>query len=101
MERIAQMTANWWADLSTALLLSSVGVLIGIGQLLSSGERLTPRVVAGRALCSGGLGIAAGALLLLVPEMSLLAKMGVAALTANLGVSGLERLFQRVIERKA
>lgn len=101
MERLAQVAADSWNDLMIAGMLALVGVAIGLGQLLNGGERLTPRVVAGRALCSGGLGMAAGAFLIMFPEMSLLGKMGAAALLSSLGVSGLERLFSRVLERKA
>lgn len=36
--------------------LGLVGVLVGLGQLLASRERLSTRIVVGRALSSAGLG---------------------------------------------
>lgn len=38
--------------------LSLVGLIVGIGGLLASTERLTLRIVVGRALSSAGLGAA-------------------------------------------
>jgi len=83
--------------LSTAALFSFVGVLIGIGKLMSSGEPLSPRLVIGRAISTGGIAVAAGAILVWVPGLSLLGQIGVAAALASLGTSGLERLFARLI----
>lgn len=99
-ERIAQIAGGWASDLFTAFILSLVGIAIGIGQLLGTAERLTPRLIWGRALSSGGLAMAAGAVLLWVPELPLLGKIGVAATIASLGISGLERMFQRLLQGK-
>lgn len=85
-------------DIATAMLFGVVGILIGHGQLLVSGVELTRRIVIGRALSIGGLASAAGAVLVWVPDLPLLGQIGVAAALASLGTSGLERLFQRVID---
>lgn len=79
---------------------SLVGVSIGIGQLLAGNERLTLRLLVGRALSTGGLAMAAGVVLVWVPELSMVGQIGVAAGLASLGTSGLERAFQRVIEAR-
>lgn len=80
--------------------LAAAGALLGIGQLLASGDRLTWRIAAGRAIVSGGLGVAAGSAHAYLPELSLTATIGLACLLVSLGTSGIERLFQRFIGGK-
>lgn len=92
---------HWWESIAQAALFSLVGVSIGVGQLLASGEVLTWRIVIGRALSTGGLAMAAGAVLVWVPELPLGGQLGIAALLASLGTSGLERMLQRVIQGKS
>lgn len=72
-----------------------VGVLTALGQLLASNERLTPRIIIGRALSSIGLSVSAGALLLWFAEPHPLALIGVSAGLASLGTSFLERFIQK------
>ena len=42
--------------------------------------------------------MAAGAVLVWVPDLPLIGQVGVAAVLASLGTSGLERLFQRLLQ---
>lgn len=97
-ERIIEIAVTWRAQLAQALLFALVGVLIGIGQLLASSERLTARIVWGRALSTGGLSMAAGVVLVWIPDLPLIGQIGVAATLASLGTSGLERTFQRLLQ---
>lgn len=80
-----------------ATLFAVVGIIIGVGQLLASQEVLTPRIIVGRALSTGGLGMVAGLAVVWIPDVPLVAQIGLAAAIASLGTSGLERVFQRVI----
>jgi hypothetical protein len=79
--------------------LGLVGLIVGIGQLLASTERLTMRIVIGRALSSVGLGASSASILVWMPELPLAAQFGIAALIASLGTSGLEKMMQRIIKR--
>ena len=88
-------------QIGNALLFALVGISIGLGQLLASGEVLTARIIVGRALSTGGIAMAAGAVLVWVPDVPMLGQIGVAAALASLGTSGLERLFQRLISGRA
>ena len=88
-------------QIGNALLFSLVGISIGLGQLLASGEVLTARIIVGRALSTGGIAMAAAAVLVWVPDVPMLGQIGVAAALASLGTSGLERLFQRLIAGRA
>lgn len=72
-----------------------VGGLIAIGQLLASQERLTPRIVIGRALSSIGLAVSAGGILLWISDPHPLALIGLSAGLASLGTSFLERFLQK------
>ena len=67
-----------------------VGTIIGLGQLLASEEKLTWRIIFGRALSSGGLALGAGSILSLYPDISLVALVGISAVIASLGTSFLE-----------
>ena len=78
-----------------AMALSAVGIGIGIGQVLGSGERLTWRVIVARSLTTGGIAIAAGAVLVWIPGVPLEAQFGIAAALASIGVSTLRRWANR------
>lgn len=90
---------TWWEQILQVFLFALIGVGIGVGQLLASTERLTVRIIIGRALSTGGLAMAAGLVLVWIPDLPMIGQMGVAAALASLGTSGLERVFQRVIAR--
>lgn len=100
-EKIVETVTTWRDQIMQAVLFSFIGVSIGVGQLLASEERLTPRIIVGRALSTGGLAMAAGLVLVWVPDLPLIGQMGVAAALASLGTSGLERAFQRVMQGRA
>lgn len=100
IEKLAEVGKHWYGHLASSFLFLLVGVSIGIGQLLAGNGRLTLRLLIGRALSTGGLAMAAGAVLVWVPELSMVGQIGVAAGLASLGTSELERAFQRVIEAR-
>lgn len=75
--------------------LGLMGLLVGVGQLLSSKETLTPRIILGRALSSTGLGASAATALAFIPDLSLPALCGIACAIASLGTSFLEKLVQK------
>lgn len=83
--------------LGTSALFASVGMAIGVGRLLNSGEPLSARLLIGRALSTGGIAMAAGAVLVWIPALPLLGQIGIAAGLASLGTAGLERLFARAV----
>lgn len=77
--------------------LGLAGALIGIGQLLASGDKITLRVILARSIVSGALGLSVAAASLLWPEISYSASVGLSCVIASLGTSAVERLFQRFI----
>ncbi|TVQ82105.1 MAG: hypothetical protein EA357_10650 [Micavibrio sp.] len=74
-------------------------LLAGLGTLLASEEKLTWRIVLGRALSSAALGAAAGVVLLWFPHAPTAALVGLAAALASLGTSGLEKLLQIILKK--
>ena len=100
MDKITEVARHWYDHLASSFLFLLVGISIGIGQLLAGNKRITTRLLIGRALSTGGLAMAAGVVLVWVPELSMVGQIGVAAGLASLGTSGLERAFQRVIEAR-
>lgn len=90
-----------WRELLRAALFSAIGATIGAGQLLAAtpdGTAVSRRALIGRALTTAGLSMITGACLIWIPDLPFLAQIGIAALLASLGASGLERIFNRVIE---
>lgn len=79
--------------------LAAIGALIGLGQLLQSKEPLTWRLIAGRALVSGGLGAASAAVLIHFPDTHPAALMGLAATLASLGTSFIEQFLRKYLKR--
>lgn len=96
-ERIVSAVSEWGGALGFFI----VGALISVGQLMASTEVLTLRIVIGRALSSGGLAMAAGAVVVWIPDLPYLAQIGVASLLASLGTSGLERLFSKILQARS
>lgn len=96
---MTEKIVSWWEQIAQVFMFALIGVGIGVGQLLASTERLTARIIVGRALSTGGLAMGAGLVLVWIPDLPLIGQMGVAAALASLGTSGLERVFQRVISR--
>lgn len=86
-------------DVSLGAWLILAGIFIGIGQLLASGEILTWRIVIGRALLSGGLGMSSTIIFLWFHEIPFFVLLGVACAIVSLGTSGLERAFQAIFNR--
>ena len=84
-------------QIATSMLFAVVGVTIGVGQLLVGDEVLTWRIIIGRSLSTGGIAMAAGTVLVWVPDLPLIGQIGIAAALASLGTSGLEKVFQRML----
>jgi hypothetical protein len=76
---------------------SVLGALIGLGQLLDSAERLSWRVVVGRALVSAGVASTAPALLAWFPQMPRMAEFAFAAMLASLGTSAIQSIVKRLL----
>ncbi|MGQ5253980.1 hypothetical protein ACULMA_17335 [Xanthomonas arboricola pv. corylina] len=79
--------------------LGAVGALIGIAKLLVSDEPLKPRQVLGRAILHGGLGLAAAAVMVFLPSISVVAQVGIACVFASLGTSALEAAFNKYLKK--
>jgi hypothetical protein len=75
----------------TIAVLVTVGVFTALGKLLASNEKLTWRLVFGRAIVSAALSLAAGAMLAFIPGLSTLALVGLACASAVLGEQFLEK----------
>jgi hypothetical protein len=74
-----------------------LGLAIGVGQILDSSEKLSWRVVTGRALVSAGLASMAPALLTWFPQMPRMAEFAFAAVFASLGTSALQSLVRYLL----
>ena len=97
IEKDVSAFSGLWEALGTSALFAFVGIAIGVGRILNSGEPLSARLLIGRALSTGGIAMAAGAVLVWIPSLPLLGQIGIAAGLASLGTAGLERLFTRAM----
>ena len=70
-----------WQILSA---MGMIGIITALGQLLTSKEKLTWRIIIGRTLSSVGLAISSGAILLWFTNPHPLALIGVSAGAASL-----------------
>lgn len=87
------------SDLAIIFGLFVFGLMIGVGQLLSRGGAVTAGMLAGEAICRGALTMAAGAVLLWVPDVPIIGLFGIAGVLASLGTNGLERVLDRLMDR--
>lgn len=79
--------------------LASLGAAIGLGQLLLSDEVITWRRAIGRAIVTAGLSAGGASVLAWIPGLPTAAVIGIGAAVASLGTSGLERMFQRFLNK--
>lgn len=98
MEKLGEVLRHWHDQFAGSFIFALIGISIGLGQLLASNERITPRILIGRSLTTGGLAMAAGTVLVWVPNLPMVGQIGVAAGLASLGTTGLERVFQRALK---
>lgn len=82
-----------------AVVFVAIGVLTAIGQMLQSKVPITWRIALGRCITTGGIAVVAGAALALFPGLPLIAQIGIAAMLASLGNSGLEVVIQKIFNR--
>jgi hypothetical protein len=83
------------------LSLAGIGAALGLFQVLASGERVTIWRALGRAGVTAGFSVAACSVFIAIPNMAVAPAVGLAALIASLGASGLERLADRFLGPKA
>lgn len=99
-EKIVGFFVLAWDQIGYAFIFFGVGVLIAVGQLLASDQRLTWRIIVGRCITTGGIALGAGAALAVFPGLPFVAQIGIASMLASLGTSGLELLIRRIFGRK-
>lgn len=98
-QQIAVNISEWWHTITQAAAFVCVGILIALGQILQTKENITLKVAIGRCITTGGIALVAGAVLTLFPDLPFIAQIGIAAMLASLGNSGLEILIQRLFNR--
>jgi hypothetical protein len=81
--------------------IAGIGAVLGLCQLLATGERVTAWRAIGRAGVTAGFSVAGCVMFLAVPSMTVAPAVGLAALLASLGTSGLERVADRFLGPKA
>lgn len=98
-ERHMAVVLDWWQTIAQACAFAGIGVLIALGQILQTKDLITWKVAVGRCITTGGISLVAGAALTFFPNIPFIAQIGIAAMLASLGNSGLEMLIQRMFNR--
>lgn len=81
----------------TILGLVTTGALIGVGKLLVSSEKITFRVVLGRAILGSATSLLAGIILWQIPNIHPLALLGIGS---GLGIIG-QQYIEKLLRQKA
>lgn len=89
--------AGYGSQLADSLLFFAVGFVLGLAQSKAARER-DFGVMLGKSVCVGGIAMAAGTVLIWVPDLSFTGLVGVAAMLGSMGNAGLERLLMRIVE---
>lgn len=77
-----------------------VGFLAALGKMLASGEKLTAKMVFGRAIVSTILGLSSTLIWLRFPEAPPEVILGGTAFICSVGTSGIESLINNYLNRK-
>ena len=77
----------------TFITLFTVGAMIGLAKLLVSDEKITPRLLIGRTILGSASSIAAGVVLIQIPNIDKLALIGIASALGIAGSSFIEMLI--------
>lgn len=72
-----------------------VGLVIGVGKLLESSEPMTMRLVLGRAISTMGIALASYSILVWIPKADIYLIVGLSALFASVGTSGLVAIVHK------
>lgn len=72
-----------------------IGALIAIGKVLASDDKITPRLFVGRLILGSMVSVAAGAVLLKIPDASPLAVMGLGTALSIAGYQVVEIWLRR------
>lgn len=91
LEKLLQPLVASAEHLFQASAMAMLGVMVSLGRDLQKAQPDPARVIVGRAVTTGGLSLAAGSLLAIVPDLPFLALLGLAAGLASLGAGFLER----------
>lgn len=87
-------------DLGHAVLLFGLGVLLALGRLLQQDQKPAWNIILGRSIVTGVLSLAAGSALAVIPNLPILALLGIASVLSSLGTGALERLLLAIFGGK-
>jgi hypothetical protein len=78
-----------------------LGAVIGVGKLLLSEEKLTPRVILGRAIMGSATSLVAGVALMEIPGMQPMTLLGIGSALGILGQQYLEKILRKKLAQLA
>jgi len=87
------------SEIKLAGTLAGVGFVVAFAKMLLEPDPLTWRIVLGRAVLSGVLGVAAGAIVIFVPEVTFMGQVALACILTSLGESALTPILNRLTSK--
>jgi hypothetical protein len=79
--------------------LVSIGAVIGVGKLLTSSEKLTFRLILGRAILGSATSMIAGVVLIQIPAISELSLLGVGSALGIVGSQYIEKTLRKYMAK--
>lgn len=89
----------WVQTVIQAAIFIGIGVAIALGQILQTKDPVTWKEALGRCITTGGLALVAGVAVQFFPGIPFIGQVGIAAMLASLGNSGLEMVLHRMFNR--
>jgi len=80
--------------------MAAIGAAVGVAQVLMSKDPVTVRSTVGKAIANAVLAVSAAATLAVVPGLNPFVLTGISALVATLGTEGLQKLFQKYVNKE-
>jgi hypothetical protein len=87
-------------DNSLLARMAAIGAAVGVAQVLMSKDPVTVRSTVGKAISNAVLAVSAAATLAVVPGLNPFVLTGISALVATLGTEGLQKLFQKYVNKE-
>lgn len=91
------MTDNENEAVTKTAIFFLIGFLIGLGEALQQGRESVSQAVGG-AIVLGGMTMAAGIIVIWIPNVPFIAQLGISGFLGSLGLSTIRRIVRRKME---
>lgn len=94
------MTDNENEAVTKTAIFFLIGFLIGLGDALQQGKESVSQAVGG-AIVMGGMAMAAGIIVIWIPNVPFIAQLGISGFLGSIGLSTIRRIVRRRLENSS